>query len=95
MELNALKKKEFCRVNSTATCFKVSHVTLDQHWARDKAMDKAGESQHLLTSTEKKALTKGTSRMAVTGYPPTQNLIYKMAHKLRQYPLIVINDIGI
>jgi len=58
-------------------------------------MDKVHESQQLLTSAEKKVLTKGTHQMAVTGYSPTQNLIYKMAHKLRQYPLIVINGIGI
>ena len=57
VELNALKK-EFCRVNSTATCFKVSHVILDQHWARDKSVDKANESQHLLTSIERKHLLR-------------------------------------
>jgi len=48
-----------------------------------------------LTSTEEKALAERICQMTVTGYLPTENLIYKIAYELRQYRLIGINDDGI
>ena len=42
--LNALKKKDFHIVYSAARHFKVSHATLDRHWAGSKSMPEAHES---------------------------------------------------
>jgi len=58
-------------------------------------MDEARESQQLLTSAEEKALADRVRQMTVTGHPPPQNLIREIAHELRQYRLIGINDDGI
>lgn len=93
--LNALKNKEFCTVHSAARHFEVSHVTLGRRWAGGKSMDEARESQQLLTSAEEKALAERVYQMTVTGHPPPQDLIREIAHELRQYRLIGINDDGI
>lgn len=93
--LNALENKKFPTIYSAATHFKVSHVTLGRRWNGGKSMDEARESQQLLTPAEEKALAERIRQMTVTGHPPTHNLIREIAHELRQYRLVDINEAGV
>src|SRR5947207_5110440 len=90
IEVNILKTlailslKEFPNTNQAAKHFNISLITLKQQFINGKSITESHESTQLLSIPEEKALTQCITRLTISRFPVTHDLLQEMIEEIRQ-----------
>ena len=93
--LTTLSLKEFPNTNQAAKHFNISPTTLGRRLIGGKSITESRESAQLLSIPEEKALAQCITRLTVSGFPVTHDLLQEMAEEIRQRRFHGINESSI
>ena len=86
-----LSLKEFPNTNQVAKHFNISLIALRRRFTGGKSIIESHELTQLLFIPEEKALAQYITRLTISGFPVTHDLLQEMIEEIRQRQLHDIN----